>query len=313
MAKRKKFSYKNLKINQEELAVTKIGEMPNINKSPLFLLVIFGILLVFIFFLPDVVKYITNEDGTVMNNGTNNSDSNDNPDDMASNDLEFYDLKPNLSLNIEDGIVASDFVLSNNQISFKVTNNLANRFYFGKHNYFIELYDNDRTLLERIILGKDAIAKGESLNFNFKIKTDTQNNATQIVFVEKTVDDYPNITLNKNSSGDEILVCTHNGETINYTFQNDQLKAINDLITQNAGTNNYQQNLYLWQSKVASYNQLEGFTATLSSTTNGFNVNIMIDIATGDINGANNNIYYSSDNLPKVINFEMEARGFDCN
>ena len=49
--KKQKFDTKNIKINEEELSITKIGDMTTAEQSPFLVIGIFITLLVFIFFL----------------------------------------------------------------------------------------------------------------------------------------------------------------------------------------------------------------------------------------------------------------------
>ena len=46
MAKKQKskFNSKNVKINEEELSITKIGEMDTVNQSSTFVLILFGLI-----------------------------------------------------------------------------------------------------------------------------------------------------------------------------------------------------------------------------------------------------------------------------
>ena len=68
--KKNKFNYTNLKINDEELSITKIGEIVPENQNPIFIFVIVGILLIFIFFLPNIVNLI-NDKGELPNSSVN--------------------------------------------------------------------------------------------------------------------------------------------------------------------------------------------------------------------------------------------------
>ena len=199
MAKKKKFSYKNLVINEEDLAITKIGEMPNINKSPIFLFIVFGILIAFIFFLPDIVKHFEENGNFITNDPVVEKE---NPsEDIPEKELIYYDLNSTLNINLEEGIKVNSFIITNDTISFKISNNKNNKFYFSKRNYFMELYTEDKTLLERVILSKDSIAADSNKTFSYNILPATANSVKKIVFVEKEIEDYPNVILSKNDAG----------------------------------------------------------------------------------------------------------------
>jgi hypothetical protein len=258
MSKKNKFDYKNLKINEENLAITKIGEMPNEEKNPLFLLLVFGIFLIFVFFLPNIVNYT---------------------------------------------------------LSFRITNKGDSRFYFNTKNYFIELYNEYNTLLERVIMEKDSISKDSSKDFSYDIASNTALNASRIIFVIKDEEDYPIVNLTTNDSGEEVLTCSKNGEVITYSFKNDNLINITDVLNYSKTSSDltYQNDLALWQSRVATYNNIDGISSSFVESANGFVVNTVVDVVNAKVSSANNDYYYSSDTEAKVVNFEMEARGFSCN
>lgn len=313
MARKKKFSYKNLRINEEALSITKIGEMPNTNKSPFFLFFIFGIFILFIFFLPDVVDYLANR-GIPFIEGSSSLEKPVTPEITDGKEIIYYPIKKDSSVPIAENIIATDFTLANNTLSFTISNQSNARFYFSKYNYFIELYDANKKLLERIILGREVIPKNESLEASYEILSSTMQEASSIVFVEKQVEDYPYIEMTKNEDGQDILTCTHNYETITYTFQEDTLLTITDVVNRNnvGDTLDFQNDLSLWQSRVAFYNRVIGITSSFVSSSSGFNVNTVVDVEQANLSTVDNEYYYDKYSLPKVISFEMEARGFRC-
>jgi hypothetical protein len=314
MAKKNKFSYKNLKVNEEELSITKIGEMPNSEKSPIFLLIIFGIFIVFIFFLPDVVNYITNRNVTSTTSSAP-EESTDNNLDVDEVEVEYYDISDTLSFTLDETLQLSKFKLSSNTLSFTVTNNGETRYYFSKKNYFIELYTEDKTLLERVIASTDSVAAGISKEFSYTIKSSTATSAKKITIVEKQVDDYPNISLEADDDFNASLICTNDNETITYKFNNDKLVSISDFYSyQKTKTElDYETNYALWQNRVSTYNNIAGISSTFMETTNGFNVNTLLSLENVKISSVDNENYYEYQTEPKVVNFEMEARGFSCN
>jgi len=314
MARKKKFSYKNLKVNESDLSITKIGEMPNENKSPIFLFLVFGLFLVFIFFLPEVVTYITGEDNIIVNNPGSSDNGTTTPEGEVE-ELVYYDLNSNLSIDLESVLKINNFNVSNDVISFRITNSGDSKFYFNKYNYFIELYDENKMLLERVILLKESIAKDNSKDFTYSILPATAFNVKKIVFVQKAVDDYPNIELVKNEAGEETLSCVNGYETITYKFKEQKLNFITDTLnyTRNGSELDYQQDLSLWQERVANYNNIEGISGTFFTTDTGFIVNIALDLENVQMSRVDNDNYYEYETLAKIVDFEMESRGFSCN
>lgn len=313
MAKKKKFSYKNLVVNEEELSITKIGEMPNANKSPIFLFLVFGLLFAFVFFLPDVVSYFGEEDGTITGNPIIDNPTGD-AEEPVENEPTYYDISANLVVNLEEGINVNNFQVNNNSLFLTIVNNKTTKFYFSKRNYFIELYSEDKMLLERIIMTKESIASGISKDFSYSVRPEIVSNATKIVFVEKEVEDYPNVSLTQNEAGEEILTCVKDYETITYKFKESKLLTITDVVNYTRSTNelDYQTNLTLWQNRAASYNNIEGMSSSFISNDTGFIVNTVLDLANVKKSSIDNENYYEYETLAKVVSFEMQARGFSC-
>lgn len=315
MSKKNKFDYKNLKINEENLAITKIGEMPNEEKNPLFLLLVFGIFLIFVFFLPNIVNYISENNKTGEVESSSSTNTTDTSEVEEEQEVTYYNISDNLSLTLEDTLKVDNFKISNNTLSFRITNKGDSRFYFNTKNYFIELYNEYNTLLERVIMEKDSISKDSSKDFSYDIASNTALNASRIIFVIKDEEDYPIVNLTTNDSGDEVLTCSKDSEVITYSFKNDNLINITDVLNYSKTSSDltYQNDLALWQSRVATYNNIDGISSSFVESANGFVVNTVVDVVNAKVSSANNDYYYSSDTEAKVVNFEMEARGFSCN
>ncbi len=308
MAK-KKFNYKDVKINEEELSITKIGEIATENKSSIFMFLIFGILIVFVFFLPTITDYFDKEKKEVTEPII--EEKKDDPEDNKQKEITYYDL--NSPITLEKGLEINNIKIINNSISFTITNSNSENYYFKEKNYFVELYTANQTLLERIILTKDILNSNTNKEYTYNIKNETAINAQKIAFIDKSIGDYPNINLEK-INDEEILTCIKGFETITYKFQQERLVKINDKIDyiKNVNDFEYQTALALWQSKSSTYNSLEGVTSAFISNASGFNVNTDIDLTNAKISSLDNEYYYPAKTISKMIKFEMEARGFSC-
>ena len=310
--KKNKFNYTNLKINDEELSITKIGEIAPENQNPIFIFVIVGILLIFIFFLPNIVNLI-NDKGELPNSSVNkgsnsNEDKEENPENKNN---EYYELSESLKVNLEENIVVDNFNVSGKILSFNIINNSNNKFNLGKDNYFLEVYNKDNMLLERIILNNIVVLKDAFYEFKYELLDDTASNIKKITFVKKDIADYPSIVLEKNDSGDELLICTNKDEILTYKFLNNRLLSITDNFKYANENINYQNVYSIWKSNVDNLNNIEGITAMFVDTGNSFVANIVMDLENVN-NNLNNIYYYNYQTEAKIVKFEMEARGFSC-
>ena len=152
MAKKKKFDSKNIKINEEDLSITKIGEMDTSSQSTVFIFFLFILIMVFVFFLPTIVNYINGESEKTDSYVEKSPEINENEADTEENEIKFYTISNTLTISLEENIKLDQFSINENTLSFQVTNDSTNRFDFDKENYYLELYTEENTLLNRILL-----------------------------------------------------------------------------------------------------------------------------------------------------------------
>lgn len=313
MAKKEKFNSKNVKINEEELSVTKIGELETVEQSPIFTLILFGVILAFIFFLPTIVNLIKSPDekpdySLIEKPQENNQEEEPNEEKETT----YFDFSDTLSIDLEEKIKINEFVLAGNTLSFKVTNANDTRFSFQKDNYFLEIYSEEDTLLERIYLGDTVVSKNSNMVLHFALSSNSALNMKKVLFTKKEIADYPNVTLEKNETDEEVLTCTKDTENLTYKFSSEKLFSISHVVNYSSTVSNYESILSTWQESSQKLNNIEGITSVFVNAGNGFVVNTTIDLKTAKLNDVENTSYYPKETLAKVVYFEMEARGFQC-
>lgn len=311
MAKKKKFNSKNVKINEEELSITKIGELETSEQSPLFVLILFGVILIFIFFLPTIVNLIKGSNDK-PDYSLINKPQEKNPEEEPKEKENYYDFSDTLSIDLEEKVKVNEFALNGNTLSFKVTNASDTRFSFQDHHYFLELYSETDTLLERIYLGDAVVSRASDLVLQFTLNSNTALNIKKVLFTKKEIADYPNVTLEKNENEEEILTCTKDTENLTYKFQKEKLFSISHVVNYSSTISNYESILNTWQTNSEKLNNKEGITSIFVNAGNGFVVNTSIDLKITNLNDVENTSYYPNETLAKVVSFEMEARGFNC-
>lgn len=313
MAKKEKFNSKKVTISEEELSITKIGELETTEQSPLFVLILFGFILVFIFFLPTIANLIKapNEkpDYSLLEKPQENNQE-EKPREEPKN--SYYQYSDTLSIDLEEKIKINEFALVGNTLSFKVTNANETRFSFQKDNYFLELYSEEDTLLERIYLGDTTVSRETDMVLQFALNSNTALYMKKLSFAKKEITDYPNVTLEKNENEEEVLTCTKDKETLTYKFQKEKLFSISHVVNYSSTISNYESILNTWQTNSKKLNNMEGITSILVDAGTGFVVNTTIDTKTAKLNEVENTSYYPNETLAKVVSFEMEARGFSC-
>jgi len=298
---------------------------PKNKKGIIGIVIIFVILIGAIIGLPYITEYLENRNEKVVNPSPNPNNENPNPngeEPKPSDDLPaVYVIEPDTKFVFEGLDVTSIRLVEEDNdyyIRFIVKNTNTTNINLADKNYYLELYTEDNTFLERVKLD-DSIVAGVSEGKYYLISADTFTKARVLNMVAKTTTDYPDVALNEDVEKNSNLVCRNGGSTITYTFNNKQLKNIKDTFTMTSTDTeemNYQIILTNYQNLIANYAIIDGVSATLvpsiSATASSFTTNIEIDLATAKVDSISNRNYYKLDTSAKIVKFEMEAMRYTC-
>lgn len=275
-------------------------------------IVIFIVFALAVFYINDISAFINdllgkntapsikeNTEGNKNNKPNNNEVQNEMIYNIFSNTLEFT----------ENGLTLNNFNISNNILTFSVTNNSDNTIDLSNRKYFLEIYSENKTLLERYKLDLGNFVSKNKTNYSFEVK----NNFYYLVVEEKKVEDYPNVVIEKNENGLETITCKKGHDEIIYNFTNNELNDIKHTISDSDISNDsYYANYSVIQNKVTSYNNMDGVSATFNGTLNGYTAIIALDLAKTDLSKINEKYYYGYKTLAKEVKFEMQTYGFEC-
>lgn len=314
MAKRK--TKEPIVIDKTPLKATSLGNLETKENGPLVAILWVGLLVVCIISLPYIADFVQNyQNNKIIDTPTKKPDhtSDNNTQGEITKDQAIYNFEKNLVIT-ENKFNLSDFSVSNNVLTFKITNVGGDVDYFKKHNYFVELFNDDKTLLQRIKFDGITINKSKTITLNVDAVS-----FTKISFIEKDVKDYPNVTLKKVS---EIptLTCQNKDLKVIYTFSTDEdnkLKTIETNYSYASTNKDYEQMLSRYETYATSYNSLGGVKATLIPINTGFTFKVNIDLATipeaSYTSTFTDKYYYSLDTEAKIVAFELKTSGFTCN
>lgn len=296
-------------INQEELSKTVLGDIDEKKGNITFLIVIFVLLIAAVFFSPYVTQYISKiKNGDSSNTPVINPDkTDDNVDKDENKTYEIVDYKDDMSLTLDD-LIINNLVITSNNLSYKVTVLEGKNLNLSLHNYFIEFYNNDTLITRR---------KLESLKLNSKVVKEYSysfdyQNINKVSLVEKTTDEYPNVTIDADENNNQAMICQNDVETITYIFSKDKLYRISDEIKININLDTYD-SLYENYANIAEkYSNYKGYSSNISVLNDNVIFTFVLDLNFADISLSGSNYYYKKDTSPSVVKFELEAQGFKC-
>jgi|GEM_PF-5081316 len=295
------------------------GEGPSVG-GIVSMVLIFSLLIGAILGLPYLTEYLeekkTEENGNSTSSSSSSSTEEEKPN--ISDDTPIYHTIGEGVTFTQSGLVFSNLGVQNENggyyIKFDVQNTNISNITFESRNYFLELYTEENTFVERIKLEGNLITN-TTHNLSFAITIDSFLNATKILLVEKKVSDYPEITLSTDLNQNGVLTCVNGRSTVIYTFAENKLQSINDAYyyeTLYPEDSEYQNLSTKYQNLKVNYDTIDGVSAGWATTTTSFSFTATIDLSTANVSTLNNKNYYALNTEAKIVKFEMEAMRYAC-
>ena len=310
---------KNFKIEQEELKSQTIGIFESRRKSSISIFIILTLFIGVVIFLPQISNvinaYLNPETPEVTPGHVQKPITPPTDDDTPEE--EFYDLSTNPSIT-QETLTFDNFILDleNNTLSFKLTNSSNSSLALADLNYYLELYNSEHTLLERVkVFTTEGITSNSVLTLTKNISSETSSSLTTLMVVKKDTEYYPNVNLNNNQEGAGALVCTKDYEKVTYKFQDNKLQELTSEINYPQTTLNDFSAFNNYRTLSSEYNNTTGVVSLFSGTETSeyLNVTTNVNLAEAKRTYIFNADTFSKDTEPKVVLFEMEAQGFKCN
>lgn len=305
-----------VKLSNEPLIPSTIGRIDEKSHNSWTLIVLFILLVTFIGVLPIITSYFEDKDSYPVEPPSNNKPKPENPEE--NNNTVFYPIKNDLNVVLE-GMSFHSFIFDNKTVSLTINNNSEAKNYLLKHNLYLEIYNENKTLLQRIKLPQENINKGSSQVFTFDLISNVKETAFQIAIEEKTTEDYPPINLKKDSDGNYSLTCKKSNDTIFYTFDADQkLSMIKHNFEYSKSESDYLVKLTDYRQLMADYNALNGVVSSVTELGNGFTFTVNISLNRLDeedktvLNGLKHQAYYGKGTEGKVVYFELSTMNYQC-
>lgn len=310
MAKKKK---EPVVINPTELMPTTIGVMETKESGPWVTILIIGLLLVGIFFLDDIREFINNgglASIPVVKPTPSPNENEEEPNEEEPLEIEYYELLNTTSVKLEN-FELHNITITNQTLTFQLENKGGVSNYFANNDYYMELYDLNKTLLERFKI--DNINISTSHTFTYEIKA---TNATYFTLHLMTESDYPAIVLKK-ENGIPYLQCSKENETITYYFDNkNELDSLEYMLRVNETTENFDQLFDEYLDLADKNNLINGVESDAYPSATGFEYYVNISLNTiPNITYQSQFVgkeYYANRTSARLISFELESSGYTC-
>ena len=294
-------------------------------KSPTAMLILFGVLILTIFFIPEITPYF-NDILTKLNISDNEEiyETPVKPDDSEDNETEEEipneDDVPEIETFPIDLATTVTFdklsftnlekALIDNTYYFKYTINntdIENKFDFSTNRIYIDFYQ-ENTYLGRALINIESIGANSNMSLQSVINENVYNNATSIQIVNRNISDYP-----KSELPNAIITCEAPNRSISYTFNNGKLTNIKDIFNYiKVDDDSFTMNYLNYQTKALKLSEESIATAKVTGIDGGFTYEANINYEE-DINLTSHDIlYYPKDTTKDIVNYEIESLGYTC-
>lgn len=305
---------KQIVISEEELVPTTLAVVQDKKKASIFgvlwIFVIFIIFIAGVIYLPEISAYINSYlNPDIIEPGTSNNDNNKANDTEDISQVKEYAITNELEIT-EESFKIGSFNIENNTIKFKITNLTNEVLELKDEHYFINLYNDNKKLLQRIYL-QDILSPNSETDSSYDLN-DTMTTIISLVKIRE--DEYPSHVVNVPEEGIATMTCINdkNYEKLEYLLNSNKAYVTNLIYEVNTNDSNFN-NLYSnYQISKAAYNNIEGVSSNITVENGILKFKTIMNLSNIKSDTINLKSVYPYGTDAKVIYFEMTASGYTC-
>lgn len=307
---------KKVIIKDEPLVATTLAIKEDKKKASVFgivwIILIFGIFIAGVIYLPDLSSYVNNLlNPDITNTGTatnNNKDNTKDDDKKNTEEIKKLEIASNPEF-VMDTFKINNIKIENNKLSIDIVNTTNKLLDMSTLNYFIVLYDANNKLLQRIMIDEATIGENGTLNVKYNL---SETSASIISVLPIKEEEYPafTATVDENNSGK--LICKSGYETVTYLLNTNKVYAIQDIYEVSSNEAEFSTLYSTYQALSTTYNVIEGISSSVDLENNVLYFRTIINLNTYKEGNLKLKTIYKKDTDAKVMKFELEASGYTC-
>lgn len=304
---------KQIVINEEELTPTTLAVVEDKKKVSIlgifWLFLIFAIFIIGVIYLPEISQYINNYlNPDVVTPDTPSDNKNNTTDDDNKTTIKEYVIRENPEI-IFEKFKINNIVVYESNISFDIINTSNEILELANYNYFINLYDQNKKLLQRLMLRDEVVSPNETLKVTFSL---TDSNVYSLTIISISKDNYPAYVATADENNMATLTCTKDYEKVDYLLNNNKVYAISLLYEVGVDDANFNTLYGTYQAMQVAYNSIEGVSSSIETINNVLSFRTIINLNTFGDEKINLKTFYPKDTDAKVMNFELTSMGYTC-
>lgn len=305
-------------VTSSKMEAITIGqlEQPKGRKTSLIMFIFIVVFIAVVFFLPQIEDFIKKTIGQT--------------DDTSSrkvvitpnNNNQEHPFNTNTKIFVDNHLFTGFlFDSKNNRVSFKITNKNIESSDINSKKLYIILYDDKRVpeVYHSIEL-RFKLVENKEHSYYFDITKEQAQKVKLVNITPITEDDYREVTLNKDENGEDYLLCTRESQELKYYFVNDKLVKINEIFSMKKvveeessdATAGYLLTSQIYYNKHRRLKSIDTINLNYDENNEGFSFEVILKINPEQDYTKYDTNYFSNETKPKVVNFRLESKGFNC-
>ncbi len=282
--------------------------------KPLVVLIIFLFIGSIILFLPTILNYFGDyniidliKNGEIIDFFSNHENYVNKIHNNTTNEIESKTFINSKSIIEYNNFSLSNFILENDKVTYKIKT--SSKIDFDISNYYLILKKDNKTSTIKI--------QGE-VNGELTTTSYIKDKLESIIEVEGYIKeiketDFPNVILSSDESGLASLACNFNNNTIEYIFDNNNLIRIKETLNYKYNnSNDYLEEFEKYTTKSNKIILADGIS-NITENSDGFIFTSDIDLEIFNKEILKDSNYYLLNTSASKVDFEMKAKGYDCN
>ncbi|MFI3260935.1 MAG: hypothetical protein R3Y13_04420 [bacterium] len=284
-------------IKEDPLIPTVIGVIDNKTVSMIYLVVLFVILIGFVYYLPEIETYMKSLTAGDDSQYFETAEDEDEIVDPNSYVEGMSLTSPHVTLN--------NIQLSTRTLSFNILNNTTEDVSLYNLNYYLEIYDEESNLINRINFADMMFEASSSTEFVYELKA---SDVSYFNFSVINTSMYPSVVLNKDSEGNQNLVCVKDNIVLTYYFNSNLLNKVIQIVNMDDEEYEY------YTENLDNYTYYAGVSAYIEEDDVSSEFYLGIDYTKYDKDSLTEfYLDFENNTSAKIINFDLVSNGFDCN
>ena len=276
---------------------------------PIFILIIFLVLLGFVFIEPEIYQKLNKNLAEALGIGSkNNKTVNSDPNDDIISVSDYIQIGSSDILSYNE-IKISNATLSNNILNFDV--DTTKEIDLAKLHYYIEFYKDKSMFLGRRVL-KGVVNKTKQIEIDVSGLDITENTFFNVSHIEDA--SIPKFSLETDESGIGSIICARDNISYTYDFSLDALiRVVYKYTYEDTNLDSYTNKLLAYQKLAKEYNSLNGLTAVIAENSNTFIYTLELDYSNIETFNRISGLYiFNKGEYSYIIKFKMNAEGYKC-